>query len=412
MTRSDSIPSDRLATPARTASAALAAILLAHFAVDAMWAFVPSTLGMLEARLGLTSQQTAWLLGLGSFFSGIAQPVCAVVSDVMRTRRLAAIGLGLAACGVGCIGLAQGMASLTMVYILGAVGVGMFHPVGAATMGHLQQHRRTSAVSLFFVVGMAGGILGAFSWPRLVSMEYGFQLLPLAFLPIVALALVLHRLIRPLGHVQTHACVDLGQASPDNNWPMVWILFASASLRFSFNMALLYLYVRWLQGLTAVVHSNWTQEQIATASAPQVGNFNAATLIGMAAGGLLAGAFVRSGHEKWPMVCVPILFAPLVVLIPNSPITGAYVLAVVVGIGFASMIPVSIALAQQCLPHQPNLASSLMMGAAWVVATLGPTCAEFCIAHYGLQTTFNLTALTLAASGLVCLPLPNAKLGT
>ena len=87
-------------------------------------------------------------------------------------------------------------------------------------------------------------------------------------------------------------------------------------------------------------------------------------------------------------------------------------LAVVVGIGFASMIPVSIALAQQCLPHQPNLASSLMMGAAWVVATLGPTCAEFCIAHYGLQTTFNLTALTLAASGLVCLPLPNAKLGT
>ena len=105
------------------------------------------------------------------------------------------------------------------------------------------------------------------------------------------------------------------------------------------------------------------------------------------------------------MVLVPILFAPIIALFPYLPTNVGYVLAVFSGIGFASMIPINIALAQKLLPHRANLASSLMMGGAWTVALLGPPLAELGVARWGVSTTFLLTAGALVASGVVCLPL-------
>ena len=401
------LQAERVVNPARTAALALATIPVAHFIVDALAAFVPGTLGLIEVRLQLTAEQTAWLLGLFSLSSGLAQPASAVISDHLRNRQLGALGVGLAAVGIGSVGLAQGVGSLVVLYIIGAIGIGAFHPVGAATIGHLQQDRRTLAVSLFFVSGMIGGIVGAYCWPRLIATEHGLQVLPLFIVPIVAIAYLLHRVTINLPPMHLSNGRDDPSASKRINWPRVGLLFASACLRFSVNMALLYLYVRWIQGLNAIGHADWSKEQIAIASAPQIGNINATTMGGMALGGILAGFFVRPGKEKWPLVLVPTLFAPLVALIPYTPVSVGYVLALLVAIGFASMIPVTIALAQQLLPHRPNLASSLMMGTAWALAMLGPRSAEFGVAQIGLHSTFLLTAIVLVASGLVCLPVSN-----
>ena len=103
---------------------------------------------------------------------------------------------------------------------------------------------------------------------------------------------------------------------------------------------------------------------------------------------------------------VPIAFAQVIALFPYAPLSWSYLLAVLAGIGFAAMIPITIALAQQLLPHRANLASSLMMGGAWAVAMLGPTLAEIGVSRWGVNTTFLLTAGCLVVSGIVCLPLP------
>ncbi len=395
--------------PARAAGVAFVAILAAHVVVDGLSALVPSSLGLLEARLHLTARQTAWLLGVGPLCSGLAQPICALVSDRLATRQWGVWGVTLGVLGIGSLGFANSFWSLVVVYAVGVIGIGMFHPIGAATIGHLWQTRRTSAVSVFFVAGMLGGVLGALVWPRVLTLSVGFQILPLLVAPMLVLAVFLQRSFAHLEPLHGHETESSTAELPRVSWACVGVLYVAAVLRFCVNMALTYLFVRWVQLHVAAQHADWGIEAVARAAAPRVGNLNAAMLIGMAIGGTSAGVLIRPGKEKWPMVLVPLVFAPVIGLFPFLPLEAGYLLAIAAGIGFAAMIPVTIALAQQLMPRQTNLASSLMMGGAWAVAMLGPMGAEFGVSRYGLQTTFLATAATLAVAGLVCLPLKHQR---
>jgi MFS family permease len=193
------------------------------------------------------------------------------------------------------------------------------------------------------------------------------------------------------------------------NWRSVWFLYLSSALRYCVNTALVYLFVRWTEFKFTPPDGSKTIEQIAKAAAPAVGNLNAAMIFGMAVGGILAGRFVRPNQERLPMIWVPVVFAPLVALFPYMTVEVSYVFAALAGMGFSSMIPISIALAQHLLPHRAYLASSLMMGGAWTVATVGPRFAELGVQHLGLNGTFLITGVVLAVSGLACAGLASSE---
>jgi FSR family fosmidomycin resistance protein-like MFS transporter len=407
MSQNMSLELNRVAQPAPAVGLAFATILAAHVAVDGLAALVPSTLGLIEVRLQMTTQQSAWLFGIGPLFSGISQPICALISDSLATRKLGVVGLALAVLGIGALGLASDFVSIGLIYFCGVIGIGMFHPIGAATIGHLWQQRRTSAVSSFFVAGMLGGVLGSLVWPRVLSLPDGFRYLPWLVAPLFILAIALQRSFSGLPPLVVRVSKHSDNKLPPVRWTLVGVLYVGAVLRFCVNTALAYLFLRWAQNGVATEHPAWSLQEVAHAAAPLVGNLNAALLVGMAVGGLSAGVLVRSGKEKWPMVLVPLGFAPVIGLFPFMPLNVGYFMAVAAGVGFAAVIPVTIALAQHSMPGRTNLASSLMMGGAWAVAMLGPTCAEFGVAHFGLQTTFLATAVTLALAGLVCLPISN-----
>ena len=382
----------------------LAALLLGHLTVDALAAIMYPTLGVFRVRLGMTAEEAAWLLGIGPLASGMAQPICALVSDFQHTRRWGLAGLALAGVGICCLGFAGGFYSLAAVYILGMVGVGMFHPVAATTVGYLRQHQRNSAMSLFFVSGMLGGVLGSYFWPRFLTSSNGFQLLPLLMVPALLLVAVTQRYFSQLPCPKTAYRWDDTTPIPRSNWIMVAFLYLAACFRFAVNVGLFYLFLRWAEGVYAAEHTDWSPSQIANAAAPVAGDLNAFALLGMAMGGLVAGYLVRPGKEKLPMVLVPILFSPVIALFPYVSLRMGYGLALLAGIGFASMIPINIALAQKLLPHRANLASSLMMGGAWMVSVVGPPAAQAAIARWGIGTAFLLTALALVVSGLLCIP--------
>ncbi|NQX90468.1 MAG: MFS transporter, partial [Halioglobus sp.] len=143
----------------------LGAVVASHLLVDVYSAFVPPLLGLLEVRCQLSAAETAWLLGLGSMTSGLSQPLSAWISDRTDSRLLGAVGLAIAALCLSSIGLAQSFWPLVLLYGTGMLGVGIYHPVGAATMGQLSSQgprtRRSLGLSIFFVAGMAGGITGA-----------------------------------------------------------------------------------------------------------------------------------------------------------------------------------------------------------------------------------------------------------
>ena len=141
---------------------AFAVLLVGHFTVDLLAAVMSPTLGLFRVRLGMTTEEAAWLLGVGPLASGMAQPICAFLSDLQHTRLWGLVGLALAGVGICSLGTAGGFYSLAAIYILGMIGVGMFHPVAATTAGYLRRHQRNSALSLFFVSGMIGGVVGSY----------------------------------------------------------------------------------------------------------------------------------------------------------------------------------------------------------------------------------------------------------
>ncbi len=384
----------------------MAAILGSHSLVDIYSAFVPALLGLLEVRCGLSMQQSATLLGVGSICSGLAQPLAAWFNDRFDSRATAACGLlGCAAC-LSSIGWVSRFSTLIVLYAFGMFASGAFHPAAAATMGHLGGRRRSLGVSLFFVAGMIGWGFGNVMAPRLVGQLHGFHWLTLCMVPGLAAAVGLQFAIRRVPHrVANHGRVDLVPPNVGQRWMMVALLFLASAIRFSVNMALMFLCVRYIHGLSAGMHDGWTAEQIAVESAPLVGNLNAMMIVGMGCGGLLAGIILPQGREKWPMVLLPIVVSPAVYFLPRFGLNAAYLLSAIAGFGFASMVPISMAVAQRLLPHRTSMASALTLGGAWAMAFVGPQFARWSLERFGLVDTYSWVALALVVSGLVILPL-------
>lgn len=381
-----------------------------HFFVDVYSAFVAPILLLLEGRCDLTKRESAWVLGFGSLVSGICQPVFAWLTDRFDSRMFAAIGLILAAVGMCSIGRADSLATLLLIFGVGAFGVGIYHPVGAASMGELAQRlpgqRRSLGVSIFFVAGMGGGMLGAFLVTRITKLDNGFDILPWLMIPGIIVALILHLGIRRVPHRhQEHRSIEFPREQIALRWKSVAVLYAASCLRFTVNMALFYLYLQWAEKMMGAANPGLGEDAVRKAATPIAGGLIALTVLGMAVGGLLAAALVRSGREKRPLIWAPILLSPVIVVFPFASVPVAYILAVPAGVAYAAMIPVSISLAQRLLPHRTSLASGLMLGAAWAVAATGPLLAEKCIEVMGLNRAFFVTAGLLVLAGLVCIGL-------
>lgn len=392
----------------RVALVRMGAVVLSHPVLDAYAGFVPPLLGVLQIRCELTAWQTASLLSLGPLLSGLCQPVFAALADRGDSRLVGAAGLAVAAAALSCIGLAHSFPALVLLFALGMLGVGAFHPVAAASVGQLAGRHRSAGVTLFFVAGMIGAALGPYLSPRVTAIEPGgFALLRWLMVPGLVTALLLHFAIRDVSHRHDRTRVRrLEPREARRRWAAVVILGAGNSMRFCVNIALLYLFVRWAESVTAAENPGLDPEPAAKLGAIFCGELNALMMLGMGAGGLLAGILIRPGREKRSFVIVPVLLAPAIALLPFTGRAGNYALAFAAGVGYASVIPVAISAAQRLLPHRTSLASSLMMGAAWAVAAVAPPAAQGCLEAFGIGPSFFAVAGLLALSGLVAVLLP------
>lgn len=398
--------------------ARLAMIIGSHTVVDLFAAIVAPLIGVLQIRCDLTANQAAGLIGIGSLSSGLSQPISAWMSDRLDSRLFGAIGLAMAAICLTSIGLADNFSTLVVLFVIGMVGVGIFHPIAASTVGQLSEQlnkpKRSIGISIFFVAGMLGGILGSLvSRTIAVKGDAGFDALRFAIVPALVIAGALHLMIRRVPHRHhEHHLIRFEDGEVAKRWWMITVLYVASSLRFTANMALVYLFVRWAEAHAVIAFPTYKADQIAAQGGKIAATANALLVLGMATGGLVAGTLVRQGREKWPQVVIPLIFAPLIALFGIASLGMGYALAVFAGIAFAAMIPATLSLAQRLLPHRTSLASAIMLGGAWMVAAAGPLLAEYCLGtlNLGLSRTFGLTAALLGVSGLVCLLLDGKML--
>lgn len=433
-----------------------------HFVVD-VFSFVSiALLPLLAVMLDLRTEQKALLLALGSLCSGAIQPMVAWASDRFDTRALGTIGFVVAVLCIGNLGMASTFGELVFLYCLGAVGIGAFHPPAAAIVGHLGGSKRSMMIALFFLAGMCGGIVGNIFTPRYVEWmtptingepDTVAGMLALRwFIPVgLAFGLMLALSIHKVGHRHASAAehhVNWDAKERKLRWFAVGVLYVANMIRFSVNMALVYLLVE-LSG--QVTHANNTGiisgGELGIKASQLNGLLQAAMQVGMGSVGILLGFTLKARYEKLAFVALPMLgsFAlfmiPRVGLIADGLADGLGVPMVLVataltGVGFGAVIPVSISLAQRLLPHRTSLASGLMLGGAWMLAFVGPIFAE--IVHkgfaskpstpefvikaieslpdglsaslldgFGLDAGFTATAVALFLAGFISLLLPH-----
>ncbi len=398
----------RLACPRTRAGVTIGA----HSVTDFFSFMAVSLIPLLTARLDLTTGQVALLLGLGSVTSGLVQPLVAWASDKLDTRSLGTLGLFVAVVCVSLIGRARSFEVLMLLHGAGAAGIGAFHPPAAAAVGQLSGARRSLGVAVFFLAGMLGGVGGNVFTPRIVdafagsdapgAIDHGLASLAWMMIPGVLAVGALAWAIHAIPHRHHDAREHHGRLSKGERrgrWGAVGVLYAANVLRFSVNMALVYLFTQWA--------SEHTLDKLAAGELTKATGLKASALngplqgmmqVGMGGGGIALGAMLAVRFEKLAFVAMPVLGAAAIALIPGvdtlaprAVVPCVFALGIVAGVGFGSVIPVSMALAQRLLPHRTGLASGLMLGGAWSLGFVGPLLAK--VVHAGVDDMPRTRAL-------------------
>ncbi|MBK7406159.1 MAG: MFS transporter [Phycisphaerales bacterium] len=407
-TTADPIPSP---SQVSVRAARFGATAATHTVVDFFSALLIPIMSVLEGRLEMSHAQGAIILSVGSLCSGLVQPLIAWLSDRFDTRLLGPIAFAIAVVAISLVGHARTFEHLLVIQIVGTLGIGAFHPVAAAAVGQLSGRRRSLGVSIFFCAGMLGSVSGHLTSPRLAG-RFGLESYVWLIIPGLLAACGLTWAVARVAHRNHDAHTQRASWAPGEagaRWRAVGLLYVGNVLRFTVNMMLVQLLIRWSeQSALAHVPETTLDAGVREAASMINGPMQAAMQLGMAVGGLAAGAFLRRHHEKGALVVVPLVGA---VAIGAFPFVGApwapFALIFCAGVGFAGMVPVTIALGQRLLPHRTGLASGLMMGGAWGVAAIGPPLAQWIDRSRGLTTAFVATGLLLLVAGLLSTALPS-----
>jgi FSR family fosmidomycin resistance protein-like MFS transporter len=403
---------------ARTSPFRLIATTAAHTVVDFFSFIIIPLMTVFKGKVGLSDADAAGLITVGAITSGLIQPLVAWLSDRYDTRLLGTLGVLVAVLAVGLVGYAESHATLLLLTILSAGGIGAFHPVAAAAVGQLSGPHRSFGLSVFYCAGMIGGVAGNVLSPLYVKAAGhgvavdGLPALAWLIAPGLVCVAMLAWAIHAVAHRHddahaTHAA--LPAAERRRRWRAVGQLYASNVIRFGVDSAIIALVIRWTELMAlAKLNTPVLTDAARTAAAQMNGPLQAAKQIGMGAGSLAIGWAIRRGgaREHRAMIVVPLFGALAIPLVPHtSPGLGFFIM-VVAGLGYGSMVAPSIAMAQRLLPHRTGLASGLMMGGAWAVGSALAPAANSAVDAFGLNAAFLGVGALCLVSSLLAAALP------
>jgi MFS family permease len=402
-------------------------VVASHALVDIFPMFITSLMIVLQDRLALTRGQETAVWVATPIFSGLVQPLSAWLGDRYDTRLAGPLGLAVGAACIGSIGFAQSFWQLIALQAVGVIGIGMYHPTAAAVAGQAGTralpYGRAFALSLFVASGMAGHTLGPIIATR-VNDWFGMAHLAWFIPPTLAVCVMLHLATRetrhrPHDHQERRAALTRAQAHA--RWYAAALLSGQNAMRYTVNVGMFILF------------SYWAASRIPgdpDAAAILNGNLVASLTIGMGAGALLAGRFLRPGTEKAAFAVTAFVGAVFVGSINVAGAWGqavfgdtglalapAYLAATLAAVGFFATIPASVGLGQRLLPSHTGLVTALLLGIGWVIAALARPFSSALLGGVKLDEAELLTdatlnrgfagfAVLLALSGVLALLMP------
>lgn len=364
----------------------------AHAVLDSYSSFLFQLLPLMTVRLGLTSAQAGWLTPMLMISSSLMQPVYGMISDRYLKRSMAVFGPLVAAVFLSLLGTATSLPMLMAFVVIGGIGVGSFHPQGAAMASRAASadgmgKHQGMVMSIFSSTGTVGYALGPVIIAAVVS-QFGLTHSWYAVSWGVAMWALMYFYCPPLERLERKAgAPNLKDALLAVRQPLTLLYFAVV-LRSAVSVSVQTFLPFALQrsGLTDNERS-WV-----------LAGFIFFGGVGGFFGGTLAD---RLGARRVSIVAMlfatPLLFAAF--SLHGMP---SYLLMMAGGTLLNLPIPVSVVMAQRLVPGGASTVSALVMGFAWGAGALLAPLAGMLSARMGFFAALSVISfLPLISAALL-----------
>jgi FSR family fosmidomycin resistance protein-like MFS transporter len=367
-----------------------------HFINDLYSSTIFPLLPLLKTQLALTTTQVFWLAPLYAISSSLLQPLYGFISDRYARRFFAVFGPTITGVFVSLIGLAPSYAILVMLLVAGGIGIGSFHPQGAAMAAAASSDRRRMAMAVFSASGTVGFAIGPVAIALIVGaygLDKTYYLIGLG--PIMSA--ILFRLCPPL-----EAPAKPAPGAARIKWQLATALHAAWK-----PLLLLYVITVIRSGMQMVTNNYLPfllQERGYNVAG--TGAVHTVFLLLGGVGGLVGGFMAERLSGRAVTFYSGLLSGPLLAaaFLTTGPLSIA--LLGIAGFVLLSTLPVNVAMAQELVPGQTSTVSALMMGAAWGVGALAPPALDNLVPAFGFKMVLVFASVATMLSAVFAYFLP------
>ncbi len=344
----------------KQAKSTLALLSTAHAVLDSYSSFLFQLLPIMTLRLGLKPAQAGLLTPLLMISSSLMQPVYGMISDRYLKRSMAVFGPLVAAVFLSLLGTATSLPMLMAFVVIGGIGVGSFHPQGAAMVSRaaatdeMGKHQGM-VMSIFSSAGTVGYAMGPILIASAVSL-YGLENSWYTMGWGIAMFALMFHYCPPLERVERAEDAPTLKQSLRAVWAPLTLLYFAVVLRSAVSVSVHTFLPFALQsnGMTDNERS-WI-----------LGGFMLFGGIGGFFGGALADRF---GARRVTILAM-LLATPLLIGAFSTSGVLSYSLMMLGGTLLNLPIPISVVMAQRLVPGGASTVSALVMGFAWGAGAL------------------------------------------
>lgn len=358
----------------------------AHFVMDSYSSFIFQLLPLLTTKLHLTAAQVGLIPPTLTIASSLMQPVYGIISDRYLKRSMAVFGPLIAAVFLSLLGTASSLPMLMVFVILGGIGVGMFHPQGAALVSRAASNddqagsskHQGLVMSVFSSTGTVGYALGPVLIAAAISV-FGLERSWYTMVWGVAMWVLMLRF-----------CPSLEKREKASDAPSL-----PDALRAALGPLTLLYFAVVLRSAVSVSVQTYLPFALKTSGLTEVERSYvlAGFLFFGGVGGFFGGALAdRLGARRVSLVAM-LLATPLLLAAFSLSGMPSYILLLAGGTVLNLPIPISVVMAQRLVPGGASTVSALMMGFAWGAGALLTPLAGVLSEHFGYFQALSLLSL-------------------
>ncbi|NCC37352.1 MAG: MFS transporter, partial [Chloroflexia bacterium] len=329
----------------------------------------------------------------------LSQPLFGWLSDKAqgRTMLLAAVSVAWIAVFFTMVALAPTWTWLLPVFLLAALGSGLFHPIGTAASSVAVPDHAASATSIFFFSGQVGLAVGPFLAGILVGRFGAIGLLPLTAMAIIPISLLLAS-ARTQTKVELHHKPKADVQHAARTWTLLGVvLIAAFVLLVAVRSSIQAVYQAYLPQLFQ--GRGWEPALFGLLA----GVFMAAGAVGQILNGMLADR-----HGMRVAIVGPLLLSvPVGLLCLLTPsVAVAFIACAGAGLLIGGQHSVLVVHAQRMLPVQRGFAAGLILGFTFASGAIGTWVAGQLANQVGMQTVMVWATLLGLPAALLALAMP------